>query len=151
MQRADVLMDRHDRVHQRAEHVEVELLLRVGEGRVRVAKYDELLQVVLDAQLSLETMARNLRVEGGLFAAETGVVSSVTAAEVYLRELVGEYEAAMPAAAAQGSGDMPTPPRLADFIGPYLETSPFRNQFIHPIQASMAAIERLIAQAAPPP
>jgi hypothetical protein len=120
-----------------------------GDGRVRLTKYDELLQIVLDAQLSLETLARNLRAEGGLFATETGLVSSVTIAEVYLRELIAEFETVMPT--AQGSLDIPTPPRLADFVGAYVKTNPFRTQFVHPIQASMAAIERLIAQAAPPP
>jgi hypothetical protein len=121
-----------------------------GGGRVRLAKYDELLQIVLDAQLSLETLARNLRAEGGLFATETGLVSSVTTAEAYLRELITEFETIMPTV-PPGSSDLPTPPRLADFIGPYVEANPFRNQFVHPVQAAMAAIERLIAQAAPPP
>jgi len=112
--------------------------------RVRVARYDELLQTVLDAQLALETMSRTMRVEDSLFATELGLIASLSSAEAYLRSLITEYENSMPRA-DQPEVDLREMPELADFIGPYTESERFRRQFIHQVQAAMAILERLIA------
>jgi hypothetical protein len=118
-----------------------------GESRLRVATYDELLQLLVDAQLSLEMAVRNVRAEVALFDAEPDLLPSLKTTEEYVRDVISEYETVMPGV-AQGATDIPTPPQLADFIGPY-DGSAFRVRFIHPVQAAMAAVERLIT--APPP
>lgn len=111
--------------------------------QVRVAKYDELLQAVLDAQLTLETMSRSMRAEGNLFSTEDGIVSSLSTAETYLRSLVTEYETLLPQAEQQHL-ELRTLPKLSEFIGPYANSDRFRYDFVHSIQAAMTAIERLI-------
>lgn len=116
--------------------------------RVRIVRYDELLQGVLDAQLALETMARTMGVEGGLFEEDPGLTTSLNKAEAYLRSLITEYEDVMPGADGAEIG-LTTMPELADFIGPYAESARFRHEFVHPAHAVMAALERLIVGQAP--
>ncbi|QES44721.1 hypothetical protein DEJ49_30345 [Streptomyces venezuelae] len=116
--------------------------------RVRIARYDELLQAVLDAQLALETMARTMSVEGGLFEADPELITSFNKAEAYLRSLITEYEDVMPR--VDGTEvDLRAMPELADFIGPYAESARFRHEFVHPAHAAMAALERLIVGPVP--
>lgn len=112
--------------------------------RVRVPRYDELLQVVLDAQLTLETMSRTMGAEGSLFAAEQDLTASVRKAESYLRSLIVEYEEIMPQVDRQEIS-LRVMPELADFVGPYNASDRFRHEFVHPVQAALADLERLIA------
>lgn len=118
-----------------------------GDSHLRVAMYDEHLQLLVDAQLSLEMVVRNVRAEGTLFDAEPDLLPSLRETEEYVRDLISEYETVMPEV-TQGATEIPTPPQLADFIGSY-EGSAFRVRFIRPVQAAMAAIERLITAPAP--
>lgn len=113
-----------------------------GDSRLRVQRYDEQLQMLIDAQLSLEMVGRNVHTEGALFAAEPGLVPSLRRTEEYLRELIGEYETVLPCV-EPATTDIPIPPLLADFIGPY-DGSTFGVRFIPSVQDAMAAIERLI-------
>lgn len=115
-----------------------------ADRRVRVVRYDELMQSVLDAQLSLETMVRTMRAEDGVFAAEPELVDSVSAAEGYLRALVTEYEEVMPQA-TQDEIVLRMLPELAAFLGPYSEADRFRAEFVQPMNAVLAAVERAIA------
>ncbi|GFJ93388.1 hypothetical protein [Phytohabitans rumicis] len=115
-----------------------------ADRRVRVMRYDELMQSVLDAQLSLETMVRTMRAEDGVFAAEPELVDSVSAAEGYLRALVTEYEEVMPQA-TQDEIVLRMLPELAAFLGPYSEADRFRAEFVQPMNAVLAAVERAIA------
>ncbi|MDR6318800.1 hypothetical protein [Actinoplanes couchii] len=117
-----------------------------GDGRLRLATYDEQLQLLLDAQLGLELMIRTMNAEGEVFDGVPQLVPSLKSTEKYLRELITEYEAVMPRV-QPGATEITTPPKLADFIGPY-EHSEFRPGFIRPVQAAMAAVESLIT--APP-
>lgn len=118
-----------------------------GDHHLRVETYDEYLQLLVDAQLSLEMVVRNVRAEGPLFDAESNLLPSLKEAEVYIRDLITEYETVMPGV-AQTATDIAPPPQLSDFIGPY-EDSAFRVRFIRPVQAAMAAIERLITTSPP--
>ncbi|MGX6604072.1 hypothetical protein ACWKSP_18325 [Micromonosporaceae bacterium Da 78-11] len=118
-----------------------------GDGKLRVAAYEEQLQLLLDAQLSLELMIRNVNAEGKVFHGVPEPVSSLKSTEDYLRKLITEYEAVMPRV-QPGATEIPTPPKLADFVGPY-EHSEFRPNFIRPVHAAMAAVESLLT--APPP
>ncbi|WP_431946924.1 hypothetical protein [Micromonospora marina] len=118
-----------------------------GDGKLRVVTYDEQLQLLLDAQLSLELMIRNVNAEGDVFHGAPELVPSLKSTEDYLRELVTEYETVMPRIPS-GTTEIPTPPKLADFIGPY-EQSEFRPDFIRPVQAAMAAVESLITAPQP--
>lgn len=116
--------------------------------RVRAARYDELMQSVLDAQLSLETMVHTMRAENGVFAAESELIDSMTAAEGYLRALITEYEEVMPQA-AQGEIALQMLPELAAFLGPYSEADRFRAEFVRPMNVVLAAIERVITGSTP--
>ncbi|MFI5911119.1 hypothetical protein [Dactylosporangium sp. NPDC051541] len=117
--------------------------------RVRVARYDELLQSVLDAQLTFETMSRTMRVEGSLFATDHDLIAALIRAESYLRALVTEYENVMPQA-DRAEVELRMLPELADFVGPYEESKRFRTEFVHSTQAALAALEHLIVDAAQP-
>jgi hypothetical protein len=145
------LVDQYNRVKRtrrllRATALNHELVF--ADRRVRVARYDELMQSILDAQLSLETMVRTMRVEDGVFATEPEVVRSVIAAEVYLRALVTEYEEVMPQA-TQDEIALRVLPELAAFLGPYREADRFRAEFVQPMNAVLAAVERAITRWAP--
>ncbi|WP_030334730.1 hypothetical protein [Micromonospora parva] len=118
-----------------------------GDGKLRVATYDEQLQLLLDAQLSLELMIRNVNAEGEVFHGVPELVLFLKSTEEYLRELITEYETVMPRVPS-GTTEIPTPPKLADFIGPY-EHSEFRPDFIRPVQAAMAAVQSLITAPQP--
>lgn len=102
--------------------------------RVRMDHYDDLLQPVLDAQLALETMSRTL--------GEPGIDASLCTAEAYLRLLIAEYEEVMPKGRPEIS--VRSMPVLAGFVGPYDQADRFRNDFVHPMQAALTAVERLI-------
>ncbi|WIM93139.1 hypothetical protein ACTOB_005106 [Actinoplanes oblitus] len=115
-----------------------------ADRRLRVGRYDELLQSVLDAQLSIEAMVRDARAEGGTLSSVPGLAASLRSAENYLRSLITEYEQSMPAA-LDGGDTMTVPAGIAAFIGPYREAPLFRDEFVVPAQIAMAAIERLIA------
>jgi hypothetical protein len=128
------------------------LAYRPGEAehRVRVAKYDEFLQVILDAQLSLEAMSHVVRADDELFPVQTDLISSLGSAETYLRALVTEYETFLPSVDPDESVvDMTRLPVLADFIGPYEESADFRQQFVHPIQQALGTMQRLAIDAIP--
>lgn len=109
--------------------------------KVRVSAYDELLRTVVDAQLTMETMVRTMRAEGGLFTGEDDLVASLGRAEEYLRALIAEYEHVLPQGGEPALRGMPG---LADFIGPYEQADLFRHEYIHPLEAALAALQRLI-------
>ncbi|WP_055528764.1 hypothetical protein [Streptomyces alboniger] len=111
--------------------------------RVRLARYDELLQAILDAQLALETMSRIMGAHSGVLGADRGPAESLDTASDYLRLLITEYEDCMPVAAGP-EAELSSLPELADFIGPYAESSRFRHEFIRPMQAAMSALEQLV-------
>jgi hypothetical protein len=120
-----------------------------AERRLRVAKYDEFLQVVLDAQLSLETMSHVIGADAELFPTQSDLIASLGVAETYLRSLITEYENFLPSADPGGdaSVDLVRLPVLADFIGPYSESVDFRERFVHPIQRVLGAMQRLAIDA----
>ncbi|WP_326759215.1 hypothetical protein OHB35_15705 [Streptomyces phaeochromogenes] len=111
--------------------------------RVRIDRYDDLLQPVLDAQLALETMTRTMGAEGGLFEADRELISSLDRASSYLRSLITEYESTMPRVGGPEIV-LRTMPELADLIGAYAESNRFRYDFVHSVHSVMAALERLV-------
>jgi hypothetical protein len=115
---------------------------------VRLARYDELLQAVLEAQLALETMARTISAEGGVLGADRQPAAWLDTSAAYLRLLITEYENSMPVAVGT-EVELRTLPELADFIGPYADSDRFRHEFIHPMHGVMAALERLIVGPSP--
>jgi len=119
-----------------------------ADRRVRIARYDELMQVVLDAQLTLETMTRTMRAEGSLFAPEQNLITSLCEAEAYLRSLITEYEIVMPQADQADVGTAMLP-EMVDFIGPYDQSDRFRREFVHPIQTALATLEQDVAGPVP--
>jgi hypothetical protein len=115
-----------------------------------VAKYDEFLQVVLDAQLSLETVSHVVRADDELFPTQGDLIASLGVAETYLRSLVTEYENFLPTVDLDDAlVDLEKLPVLADFIGPYGESVDFRERFVHPIQQMLGAIQRLVLDSVP--
>jgi hypothetical protein len=128
------------------------LVYQVGEvqPQVRVAKYDEFLQVVLDAQLSLETMTHAVRADDELFPTWNDIISSLHIADVYLRSLITEYENFLPRVdPSEVLVDLARLQVLADFIGPYRESVDFRERFVHPIQKTLGVMQYLAIAAVP--
>jgi hypothetical protein len=123
---------------------------RFLDRRVRVDRYDDLLQPVLDAQLALETMTRVMGAEGGLFEADRELISALDRASSYLRSLITEYEDTMPRVDGPDIG-LRTMPELADFLGAYADSDRFRHDFVHPVHAAMTALERLVVTPSPAP
>lgn len=116
-----------------------------GNDRVKVAEYEKEMQEVLDAQLSLETIAYTVRAEPELFPASTSIPDSVKAMEEYLRSLVSEYEEHFPGLPTNGSlTSLHTLPVLEEFIGPYRSSTGFRQDFVHRFHAAVSDLQRLI-------
>jgi hypothetical protein len=115
---------------------------------VRVARYDELMQSLLGAQLSLETMARTMPTDGSVFASVPELTGAVRAAEEYLRGLITEYEEARPQAVQPEIG-IRMLPELAVFLGPYADAERFRVEFVQPMNTVLALVERTITEPAP--
>jgi hypothetical protein len=112
-----------------------------ADRRLRVARYDEMMQNVLDAQLTLETMTRTMRAEGSIFASEPNLNTLLGTAEAYLRSLIAEYETVMPQI-NQPEVEVGRLPKIVDFIGPYDESDRFRHEFVDAVQRSMATLEQ---------
>lgn len=111
--------------------------------RVRLARYDELMLTVLDAQLALETMSRTVGAAGGPFEQEHDLADNLCRAEGYLRSLITEYEEIMPRA-EHGDVAVREMPELAALVGPYAEGVRFRDEFVHAVQTALADLDRLI-------
>ncbi|ASW53136.1 hypothetical protein [Plantactinospora sp. KBS50] len=111
--------------------------------RVKVGRYDELLQVVLDAQLWLEGMVAMMRADSTLFPENPDVTAAVVSAEEYLRTLVTEYEGFLPSTQARQEDDLEKLPVLSEFIGPYELSQGFRHQFTRPMQRVIAELQAL--------
>lgn len=119
-----------------------------ADRRVRVSRYDDLMQIVLDSQLTLETMARTMRTDGGAFATDLGLIEAVSAGEEYLRALITEYEEVMPKTSEPDIA-LRLLPELAAFLGPYRDAERFRVEFVHSMNAALASVERAIVNPGP--
>jgi len=119
--------------------------------RVRVSKYDEFLQVVLDAQLSLETMSHVVGADNELFPTHSNLIESIDVAETYLRSLITEYENFLPRVGpGEALAELTKLPVLADFIGPYGNSVGFRKHFVHSVQQALSTMQSLAIGAIPP-
>jgi hypothetical protein len=113
--------------------------------QLRAGRYDELLQVVLDAQLSLEAHSLAVRADNELFPEREELAVAIGRVETYLRELVTEYEETMPAVEdKQALVDLSALPLVAAFIGPYEEAADFRERFVAPMQQVLSTVQRLL-------
>ncbi|WP_439381516.1 hypothetical protein [Amycolatopsis lexingtonensis] len=120
------------------------LVSRPGQAghRVRVAKYDELLQVILDAQLSMETMRHVVRADDKLFPAHRELAGYLNTAADCLRSLLTEYEDFLPGVHAdEAEVDLAKLPKLADLVGPYEESEEFRELFVHPVHRALTLMQ----------
>ncbi|MET8040418.1 hypothetical protein ABZU25_06065 [Micromonospora sp. NPDC005215] len=113
--------------------------------RLRAGRYDEFLQVVLDAQLSLEAHSFAVRADNELFPERGQLAMAISRAETYLRELVTEYEETMPTLEdEQALVELSALPLVASFIGPYGQAADFRERFVAPMQQALSTIQRLL-------
>ncbi|MEV6349322.1 hypothetical protein [Actinoplanes sp. NPDC051851] len=112
---------------------------------VRVSRYDELMGSLLDAQLSLETMARTIPAGESLSPAVPELTCAIRTAEEYLRALITEYEQVRPQA-TQPEISIRLLPKLAEFLGPYGDAELFRVEFVEPMNTVLARIERIITE-----
>ncbi|SDT80471.1 hypothetical protein [Actinoplanes derwentensis] len=112
---------------------------------VRVARYDELMEVLLDAQLSLETMARTVPFDGSVFTSVPELIAAICTTEEYLRRLITEYEQVRPQAAQPEVG-IGMLPELALFVGPYADAERFRTQFVRPVNTAVALAQRAVTE-----
>lgn len=112
---------------------------------VRVATYDDLVQHLLDAQLSLEAVAHAVRADQQLFPDRDALLGPVRRAEDYLRSLITEYEEILPSLGEHESLiDIARLPVLSEFIGPYHEAVRFRRRFVRPMRRAISAIQVLV-------
>lgn len=90
-----------------------------GRTWVDLARYDECMADVSDAQLELETIKGDVRTSAGAYPSAAQLAPQLKSMEQYLGELVEEYETVRSRA---GDGDTATAlsklPRFADFVGP---------------------------------
>jgi hypothetical protein len=116
-----------------------------GKDHVKVAEYDKEMQAVLDAQLTLETIAYAVRAEPELFPEGTSIRDSVKAMEEYLHTLVSEYEEHLPNLPIKSSlTPLDTLPALKEFIGPYQSSTGFRQNFVHRFHAALSDLQLLL-------
>jgi hypothetical protein len=115
------------------------------EPKLRAGRYDELLQVVLDAQLSLEAYSLAVRADSELFPEREELAVAIGRVETYLRELVTEYEETMPTVDGEHAlVDLSALPLVAAFIGPYEKAVDFRERFVAPMQQVLSNVQRLL-------
>ncbi|MER5456331.1 hypothetical protein ABT008_16240 [Micromonospora sp. NPDC002389] len=112
--------------------------------RVVVAKYDEFMQVILDAQLWLEGFAHLVRADDEIFPADPTLIRNLRSAEEYLRSLIAEYESLMPTIRNDTEIAYSAFPKLAEFVGPYADSDHFRSLFVHPINAVLHHLRTLV-------
>lgn len=113
--------------------------------RVRMVKYDELLQAILDAQLSLETMRHVVRADDELFPVHGELSAYLKTAGSCLRSLITEYEAFLPGVQAGVTEvELAKLPKLADLIGPYEDSREFRELFVHPVHRALALMQHQV-------
>ncbi|WP_306204418.1 hypothetical protein [Actinoplanes sp. RD1] len=73
-----------------------------------------------------------------------GLLTSIGAAENYLRTLLAEYESFLPTAKPGKEVKLAELPVLADLVGPYDESVGFRLTFVHPVQQAMLDLRKLV-------
>ncbi|MCZ7374033.1 hypothetical protein [Micromonospora sp. WMMC250] len=112
--------------------------------RVMIGKYDEFMQLILDAQLWLEGFNHLVQADGEVFPTEVGIVRSLKSVEGYVRSLIAEYESLMPTVRDDAEVAISAFPALAEFVGPYAESGSFRELFIHPMQAVLHHMRTLV-------
>ncbi|MEV0901434.1 hypothetical protein [Actinoplanes sp. NPDC049802] len=111
---------------------------------VKVDRYDELMQTVLDAQLWFETFSHVLRADTESFATSARIRTSISSAEDFLRSILSEFETFRPTVQADQEVPLATLPVLTDYIGPYQDSEGFRRRFVHPMQEALTAMQALI-------
>ena len=102
--------------------------------------YDQYMELVNDAQLELENLARDVTTSGKAFSQHESIAASLRRMEVYLSELIGEYEKTRPLFAESVSKrPLRDHPLLEDFLRS-ASLSKFSPEVIHPYHEVQAAI-----------
>lgn len=109
------------------------------EELVLANRYDAYLEAIIDAQLALENLARDVETSARAFSQSGTVRRSLWDMESYLSDLIGEYEYERKRF-SDGRLALDRLPRLKDFLLPAEEGSRFKPQFVAPYHK----VQRLI-------
>ncbi len=114
---------------------------RSGESEVLLVEgYDQYMELVNDAQLELENLARDVKTSSVAFSKPDEIVQSLEKMEAHLGELIGEYERKRPLflddVPHRPLGDHPL---LEDFLR-RAKDSKFSTEVVHPYHEVQATI-----------
>jgi len=113
------------------------------ESKVRSAEYKEAMEAIIDAQLTFEVYAKRAEDTQLWFASGEGLAVELRKIEVYLNEIIDEYQEKANSFVEIPSGKaLAELPVLAEFIGPVIKDQKFDAEFKNAFRNALEKLDK---------